>query len=433
MSDSQVFDLVVVSAFGRGQWLATELAGQGWKTTLADVTDQIGAFAYEDSEGPFGLFESQDLLPSQRARLADEGEFHQAPSGFALWMNEGPLEFRSELTPFLLRARDIPEEVETYIRHVGAKAKDAGRERRGIKKLQYSRSWLGQFAHALTSSIHHENHIALESESAAPLFSAYALRQPSAAGITKGHLIAQTAGVIVQQKARVKSVRLKAREIEAVELQDKTLQSRAVVWCLSYDETKKISESLAATLFPEAWPEAQWTWQRLSFSSEKIDGVDLISSLPLSVAVIDDIDLTWTRANMIVLRRRHASSILDAWIKVPVWMRRDLSVFEDVCKEVEDNLERRLPGVHLKRESQELSPLLWPVYTNEDSRKISSLKSPNLFFDAPGLWSSIDWLGRFKVENVILEKLVKLKSLWDAAAKKAEVAREREAKRSARQ
>lgn len=428
---STTYDLIVVSAFGRGQWIASELAGQGWKTALVDVSDQVATISDIDAEGPFGLFESQDLLPSQRARLADEGEFAAVAGGFTLWLPEGPLEFRSELTPFLLRARDIPEEVETYVRHSGSKAKEGEREKRQIKRLQYSHSWLAQFAHSLTAATHHENHVALESNTAAPLFSPYGLRQLTATGLAKGFQVAKTAGVSLRPKSKIVDLRFDGKSVDAIEIQGDVSgaeRGRAFVWCLSYDETKRVSEKLAARLFPKAWPEAQWGWQRLTFEASPSD---LLSSLPLSVTVIDDVDLAWTRANMVLVRRRENESSFDAWVKVPTWMRRETPVFAGVVDEVKHLLKRKLPGVTLTQKGDLLSPLQWPIYTIEDFDALGAAKSPNLFFDAPGFWSSIDWLGRFKVESLIVEKLMKLKTIWDAAERKAEAQRERQSRKGA--
>lgn len=419
-NQSATYDLIVVSAFGRGQWIATELANQGWKTAMVDVSDQVAAISDKDIEGPFGLFESQELLPSQRARLADEGEFAASPVGFSMLLPEGPLEFRSELTPFLLRARDIPEDVENYVRHSGWKAKEGEREKRQIKKLQYSHSWLAQFAHALTSSTQHENHIALESDSAAPLFSPYGIRQMTAAGVAKGFQVAKTAGVSLRLKSRVVDIRLDGKSADAIEIKGEVSgaeRARTFVWCLSYDETKRVSESLATKLFPKAWPEPQWAWQRLTFETS---ASDLLASLPLTLAILDDVDLAWTRANMVLIRRREGASEFDAWVKVPTWMRRETDVFKGVVDEVKALLERKLPGATLSLKGEMLSPLQWPIYTIEDSSHLGALKSQNVFFDAPGFWPSVDWLGRFKVESSIIDKLMKLKSIWDAAERKAE-------------
>ncbi|MES2857103.1 MAG: hypothetical protein V4692_14640, partial [Bdellovibrionota bacterium] len=197
-TESQIFDLVVVSAYGRGNWAAMELANRGWKVVLADVTEQLGALAPEDSEGPFGLLEAQDLLPSQRARLADEGELENVAQGFSIWLEEGPLEFRSEITPFLLRARGIPESVDGYLRRTSAKSSETERDRRTISRLVYDRNWLAQFAHSIHSTVHRQNHVAVESGNASPLFSAFSVRQTTDAGPQRGLKHCQTVGVTVR-------------------------------------------------------------------------------------------------------------------------------------------------------------------------------------------------------------------------------------------
>lgn len=427
------FDLVVVSAFGRGHWLALEFASRGWRTALLDVTPSLGEFDERDVEGPFGLLEASELHPSQRARLVDEGEFAQVAGGFTLWLPEGPLEFRSELTPFLLRARDIPHEVEAYLRQPSFESKEALGERRSLRKLQYAHSWLAQFAHSFSSAAHYENYVALDSDAVAPLFTPYGLRQLTPAGVAKGFQVLQTAGVTVQQNARLRSLSFEGKSAVSLETEDGVVrQGRAFVWCLSYEETKTISDSLLRALFPANWPEAPWAWQRLSFS---VSDPAFLPMLPLSCVVIQDADLAWTRANMIVLRRREGEARFDAWVKIPTWMRREKPAYEQVQNEVRTTLEKRFPGVHLEEIEQERTPLLWPIWSGDEFDVVQGAaaprRGPNVFFDSPGVWTSLDWMGRFRHENTIAARLEKLKTQWDAAARKAELAAQRESQRAA--
>ncbi len=431
MTDTNLCDLVIVSAFGRGNWLATEFATRGWRVSLLDATAQLGNFNEKDIEGPFGLLEGQNLQPSQRARLADEGEFAPVASGFSLWLPEGPLELRSELTPFLLRARNIPFEVESYLRQPELNSKESESERRGLRRLQYSRSWLAQFAHSLASASHHENYVALESEAAAPLFTPYSLRQLTAHGTAKGFQTCHGAGVNVHPGVELTDFKFDGKIALTVTYRDDkdketTQHARAYVWCLSFEETKKISDSLVRAMFPQNWPEAPWAWQRVSFDASP---ADLLEMIPLSVAVIDDVDLAWTRANLILLRRRAGESRFDAWMKVPTWMRRETEAFEQVRNEVRANLEKRFAGVTLTDLREDMTPLLWPIWSKEEFATLQSRcaprRSPNLFFDSPGVWTSLDWLGRFKHESSVALKLEKLKTQWDTAARKAEAAAQR--------
>ncbi len=422
------YDLVVVSAFGRGHWLATEFASRGWRVELLDVTPSLGDYDPRDVEGPFGLLEASDLHPSQRARLVDEGEFVQVAGGFTMWLPEGPLEFRSELTPFLLRARDIPSEVETYLRQPSFETKEALSERRSLRKLQYSHSWLAQFAHSFASAAHYENYVALDSDAVTSMFTPYGLRQLSAAGLAKGAQIMQTAGVTVVPNARLRTFAFDGKIAASIETEDGIIhQARAFVWCASYEETKTLSDSLLRALFPANWPEAPWAWQRLSFT---VSDPAFLSMIPLSSVVIQDVDLAWTRANMIVLRRREGEARFDAWVKIPTWMRREKPAYEQVLNEVRTTLESRFPGVRLEEIEQDMTPLIWPIWSGDEFDVIQGSaaprKGPNVFFDSPGVWRSLDWMGRFRHENMIVVRLEKLKTQWDAAARKAELAASRQ-------
>lgn len=422
----KVFDLVIVSAFGRGNWLATEFASRGWGVSLLDATPALGSFDERDVEGPFGLLEASDLHPSQRSRLVDEGEFASVTGGFTLWLPEGPLEFRSELTPFLLRARGVPSDIESYLRQPAFDSKEALAERRAIRKLQYSHSWLAQFAHSFASAAHFENYVALESDSVASLFTPYGLRQLTAAGTARGLQNCQNNGVTVRTGVQLKNFTFNGKTAVSFDYDDGPEgpiieQARAFVFCLSYDETKTISDSLLRGLFPADWPEAPWVWQRLSM---RASDASFLSMIPLTSVVITDVDLAWTRANMIVLRRRAGSADFDAWVKIPNWMRREKPAYEQVQNEVRSALEKRFPGVRLEDVDQDMTPLLWPIWSGDEFRVVQGAaaprKGPNLFFNSPGIWTSLDWMGRFRHENTIVTKLEKLKNQWDAAARKEE-------------
>ena len=426
--ESQNFDLVVVSAYGRGNWMATELASRGWKVAMVDVTSTMRQAPWEDVEGPFGLLESHDVLPSQRARLADEGELVPVPGGFTMWLPEGPLEFRSELAPFLMRARNVPSEVESYLRRSGVKSRESERERKALSRLMYGRTWLAHFAHVFASNVHSENHSGLRTGSATPLFSSFAVRQATASGQAKGLKQVQASGVTVLNNAKVRDVRLSNKTVDAIEIEHEkghgVERARAFVWCLSFEETKGISAEIASKLYPSGGPEATWAWERFRFDFEIPQAIS--SALPMWSVVIDDVDLAWTRANMMVLRRWPQAQALDVWLKIPSWMRTETGALASVLDDVTKSLARRLPEAKLSRQiadpsATETRPILWPVFESSQAQfvpPLASRRSSNFFFHAPDLWPALDWIGRFRFENGVVERLEDMKSKWDEAARK---------------
>jgi hypothetical protein len=423
--DTNLFDLVLLSAFGRGNWIATELARKGWKVSLVDVTPQLGRVQWEDVEGPFGLLESEDLVESQRERLAAEGELTRIPGGFTMWLPEGPLEFSSELTSYLVRARSIATEAETYVRQ--AKPRGAEGERKALTKLMYARNWLAQFAHVFASRGHAENHSALNSGTIpSPLFSPFSIRRLTAKGHEKGLEIARAAGVTVRANAKIRDVRVGTSGlVEGAEIEydggGGFESGRAFVIGLSLDDTIVLGGGLG--LYPKGVPKAVWSWERVRFTTSDVP-IAIKSALPEWTVVIDDVDLAWTRANLMVLRRSAAGDHLDVWIKIPSWMRDETPAFVAVVNDVQQSLSRRLPMVKLQSTDLTRERAMWPVFETQDV-EIATLKSKNTFYSAPGLWPEMDWLGRFRHETEIMARLEKMKALWDAAHRK-------QAERSAR-
>ncbi|MEK7357761.1 MAG: hypothetical protein AAB250_15015, partial [Bdellovibrionota bacterium] len=169
-------------------------------------------------------------------------------------------------------------------------------------------------------------------------------------------------------------------------------------------------------LYPKGAPKAVWSWERVRFSLQDVP-VAIRSSLPAWFVAIDDIDLAWTRANMFVVRRTANAEALDVWIKIPTWMRDETPAFVAVVRDVAESLAKRLPMVKLEAEDLTRDRAMWPVFETGDI-EIETLKSKNMFFSAPGLWAQSDWLGRFRHEREITQRLEKMKAQWDAAARK---------------
>src|SRR4051794_13320435 len=98
-------DVAIVSAFGRGNWLAAELADLGLKVSLVDVSEALGRWTPEDWEGPFGLLKAEFLKTSQLERLNEEDYFDSVDEGFVVWLKDGPLDLKGPLTAYQMERR----------------------------------------------------------------------------------------------------------------------------------------------------------------------------------------------------------------------------------------------------------------------------------------------------------------------------------------
>ena len=109
------YDVAVVSAFGRGHWLAAELADAGRSVALIDVSAKMGRWAPEDWEGPFGFFRTEKLKASQVERLIEDDYHDTVDEGFVVWLKDGPIDIKGPLSSFWLQKKGIQGEFSKYV------------------------------------------------------------------------------------------------------------------------------------------------------------------------------------------------------------------------------------------------------------------------------------------------------------------------------
>ena len=421
-------DAVIVSAFGRGNWLASELASRGWQVTLVDVTESLGSWEPEDAEGPFGLMEASDLQPTQKTRLLEEGAMVTVESGLTLWLKDGPIECRSELTPYHLVNHGIGKVVETYLRKPGLADKESDRARQALAKAPFRETWLAHFAHQFVATAYAENHRGLETgESAVPIFAPFSIRQASSAGVQRGLKLCQSSGVKIRQKARVRDLRLMGRTVDVIEIQDERAgveSGRTFIWMLSSAESVRSTREVAKVLFPGGGLVPEWFWARFRVDFKGAADDD---QFPAHVVMLEDPFLPWTHANAFVVRKRAEKKTYDAWVKLPARVREDREYFEKTGREVEALLAARLPlfdpkVVGLPLEARAGAEKAWPtpapVFTPDQLRGLEILRLSNLFYCGPEHWSFLDWTGRYRTQNSILTRLERMRAQWLAQAAK---------------
>jgi hypothetical protein len=436
-------DAVIVSAFGRGNWMAKELAEKGWQVTLVDVTKKLGPMDPEDAEGPFGLFEASDLMPTQKSRLDDEGEIQSVRQGFTLWLEDGPLEFRSELSAFQLQKKGISSLVQSYVRRQGLSSKESEKERRLLHGQSFRETWLAQFLHQLASPVMAENHLALTQGAALPVFAPFSVRHATSIGWQKGLKAAQSAGVKVRPQSSVLDLRVTGRHVDAIEIEDGRSgveSGKVFIWMLSSAETQRLPKTLSQKLYPKGHIEPDWYWTRFQF---ELGGALHADQLPLHAVIVQDVHLPWTHANVLVLRSRPSDAKrVDVWARLPNSARYSLAYLEKIKDEILEILRRRLPNSEpsikllppevrdtlTSSESRWAAPM--PVFEKKNLGHLELLKAANLYHCGPEQWASLDWLGQYRPQNAILSRLEKLKAQWDAAASreaaKLEAAKQRE-------
>lgn len=425
-------DVVIVSAFGRGNWLAMELKQKGWKVTLVDVSEKLGPWSPEDVEGPFGFLESTEITESQKERLLKVGESFLVEPGMTFWLPGGPLECRSDLTDFQLQkwqktqGLSIAKEVQEYLRTSPQFVREQTKMRQQINKLSFDDTWLAGLAHQLADSAYAENHVALGQGQALPVFAPLWVRRITEKSRQQDLEACEEAGVRVRSRANVLDVRTGQRHMDAIEIEDNAAgveKARAFVWMLSAAETEKTHPRVAQKLFPKGAVEPEWYWTRYRVA---LKGRVYSEQLPAQIVVVDDMHLPWTHANLLVLRQSAEPGQIDVWARLPLWARFDTEYQKELGREIEKRIDQRLPQgrpeivelpIDTRVSREELGPPRWPVQGSA-ATVASTIHLTNLFFDGPELWGQLDVLGACRHQSLILSRLDKLKAAWDAEERK---------------
>ncbi len=446
-------DVVIVSAFGRGDWMAGELANQGWKVSLVDVTSHLSVDpeAMIDAEGPFGLFSCRELPPSYQARFFEESDLLPVESGFALWLGEGPIEFVSQLTKLQLARAEVSKPTIEYLRQKHEPGSREGkRSYRQVMQEPYRSNWPAGLAHQMASSLFSENHLALESGTALPFFSPYAIRQPTVKGREWTHNTLRARGVFVRYPARPLDVRVTGKVVDAIEIQDEfggVEQAKSYVWMLTTAETRQLSSRAASNitpsepgalftkLFPGGCTQPTWYWQRLRVD---LQGTHPDDALPAAFVVMDDVFLPWTHSNLVVMRRRREARAFDAWLKLPMRIRNDKTTFDEyllkLAGEIEERLRARMPLLEprftvppLALRGQEVLPTpSMAIFAEDPFLDLEVLAVDNFFFCGPERWVQLDWLHAYRHQMTIIARLERLKERWEAEARRQAAREERQ-------
>jgi hypothetical protein len=381
------YDAVVVSAFGRGELLASELKTRGLRVVLIDVSEALGVRQPADLEGPFPIVRPNPLLPAHLEWLMSHS-FEEIPNGVCLWQPSGPVEFRGQLADFYAKRADVSLFRDFFL---PPKSSSIGKWfERG-----FADRWILEFSHCFCS-----NEFATSTEChlkgepfpflqpvQMPIFRTDRLERVQEELLATGLELIRTAalGEVSSERGRV----------TGLQVGDRVLSSDSFVWCLSSEETHSISRTLAKKMFPNGVVPARWVWRRFQVHSPKSP---LDTVVPPYAVLIDDIFFPWSYENMIVLKRRKPG-LGDIWVRLPSENSRKPDQLQNFTKKVEEKLRQRFDMQYEVEPFWDEGPPLYPVFESEQLRAFSKPPFSNVIFEGPEVLARQDWAGRFQIQS----------------------------------
>jgi hypothetical protein len=388
---NQVAKVIVVSAFGRGQGVATELAEKGLAVQVLDLSH---AFPWSESEytGPFPLL--ADELPKAT-------DVHEIKSGLSVLTAKGPIEFASPL----LRLR---------LQSLGHSEKIMERPSQGFNE-DFQKSWLlrlftfGTRAEELLPAKDADRSF-IKSWQVGLVGKAY--RWAHKRGLHLGKVAGKYPEVL--QGFAIEDVAFGARKqvqgLLVKKERSELLSADQWVWCLSSRETQYLSPLVSQKLFQGESRESVYSW--ISYEA-RLPGTDY---LPDFFIWMQDPELPWAHDNFMSFFRIEKDHF-QIWLKVLSQQRFSSPSLDQEETNWRRALEERLPGLKIDllrrpvehgKSSKTVGPALFATFREGVLQKNIEFKGENFYFLSPERVKSLWPHDLFNEEKNIANRI----ALW---------------------
>ncbi len=430
-------DVAIVSGFGRGLWLSAALAKEGLSTCYLDLSEQLGVWAPEDWEGPFGYFlgagtqekrplqikemEKEISLNMQIERLHCDESLITNENGFVLWIGgessvenlyyaPGPIELKGPLSRQRLKQTNFDQDLTSK---AGLKKTNRFLANSEIDSLDFlSRIFSNtQLDYEWTQTV--KNIYQYET---IPLQSEYFIKHTNRKSYFKSLDWAKSKGVIVPEQAQLMDILIENKNqmtgLEVKSNRSFVIQPDEVIWCLSSEETFSVSAKIQKQLFPNGVLEPLWSWIRYRL---KIKDCPEQRQFPWHMCMVRDPNLPWTHENFMIIQRTSSVELFDVWIRIPNVQRFNKTYLQEKATACIQEIQTRLPQLEIGLQDEpqeyrynykELGGSRFPIYDKKNIAKFKPLKMKNTFFDGPENWSQYTYSSVcIKQESILLEVL----------------------------
>jgi hypothetical protein len=408
----QKHELAVVSIFGRGDWLAFELAKAGVPTLYLDISDQMGPWTPEDWEGPFGFIKFDSSVPGINEKLVNEDPAMEQNNGFALWLNDGPLEMRGPTTEHRLLNLGLNEK--SFMADGGS----------------YSKNWPYCFMQNYSCAFDLD-HTKINSQFSPfminkEFFTRHATRKgrQSVLKWLTDNKVTVLSGVKMEDV--LLSTKSKIEGLQIFEQESKQVKFNQAIICLTNEELEFVSSKAAAKILNAEINEPTWAWMRGRIGVE----ASLVrEQIPDHTVILQNNLLPIAHQNGMILRRTDSEDMFDLWMKLPSEQRFNREYIEGEYQRACDVLSFCLKGISVVTKDfpqeynytySELGPSRNPIFTGS---RLNSYKTnlSNVYQSHPMVWGGLDLNSMIKSQYSLMQNII---SAWN---KKQEELKKRQA------
>lgn len=288
----------IVTAMGRGEWLAHACHQQGLDVFVVDLS-HLFPWSQEAWEGPFPWVQTDALRGEYWPWLERHFNLEESKTGWTLLTEKGPLEMKSAPCEHRLQQLGVNTSVLTN--------NDLGHQ------LDFAETWplrsfqLGLGADEIPPAQKNIHPVAGSLQDALYFIrsrpESFSRLDPNIS-VYKGYDVEDIA---VLQKNKIQGLLIKKERSELLALD-------RLVWCLSSAETQFLSASLSEKLFGGEVRESSYFWA--SYQAV-LTGTE---HLPSFFVWMEDPELPWAHTNFMVFKRQKSSQF-QIWMKIPTHQR----------------------------------------------------------------------------------------------------------------
>lgn len=398
MRAKAIYDVILVSAFGRLEPLGIELAQRGMEVALLDVTKHFQSLDWRDINGPFPMVTPSPAFPSHLDWLVARSSAELA-RGFSLWLRSGPLELRGPLGTFYSDKNIEVGLLKDYLARRLQSPKPSAVFQKLYKDLTFQENWLIHLSHALT-----QNRMTLHCRSALggqafPLNQSVQLLRlnKESLGDLRGASI--NAGVDYFEQDGIQRLQTAGKRIEALELNASlSLKAHFFVWGLNQEESFHFDSGLFTQMFNKSKPVlSDWVWRRLELKTEQ----DLFQAMPECFLMIQNPDWSWTNENF-VLFKKDSPGNWDLWIRTP----RDHFDGRGLSEKIEEELRLRLGEFDGDIDVPPSGDLFsFSIYEEQSLSSLPKMVHKNILFEGDERERRLDLASRFEKQVGLLSEL----------------------------
>ena len=354
--------IILVNAWGRGDYLAHQLNKKGINTVVWDVSSLLTPLSSAEREGPFGVFLPSHLNDTQKHYLTGD-EFYLVPQGFSVLNSQGPVEFKGPLSPFFRKTRKDFQNSHTFLNSSKLPRLFSIPKKTHTKEdnwfLRLSKEWAGCTL-ASSSSIKKTNF-------KSPLFADYVLREASQRHFESIKNSLKEKGIVwveLEKTTNQLSLQIKKKYMELSYHEEQ--KADCLIWTLSGLETEKYFSHLRPLLFPD-WKKPLKIWRRflLSWNSDVLEKL-----LPALLWIPPDLPSSSSsqqHSELYLSLKKHPNmSRADLWVLCPYEKNKENILLEKALK----RLQSLFPGFSFKASLPDLKEACNPYFALYETRPL---------------------------------------------------------------